>query len=146
MHSTRGHSGRLNVVALAGITLVWALGCQSGPQDISASFPYAAQVGSRYRVDTNELTAYGVYHSLNDRRAANVVELKYFADGSSIAGPEIAFTKKVPPGTVLRVASAWRRMGSVYYRVDVQGWELPLGVPVELAMSDLSSQLFSKIE
>lgn len=129
------------------MALVWILGCQLGTsQDISASFPYATQIGFRYRVDTNELTAYGIYYSLNDRRAANVVRLMYFADGSSIAGPEIAFRKKVPLGTVLKVGSAWRRMGSVYYRVDVEKWELPLGVPVELAMGDLSPNLFSKLD
>lgn len=108
--------------------------CRAGPgEEITSAKPYADLIGARYSV-AEDLYAYGVYESLDDRRVTSI-EL---VPRGRIRGPEFAFRRKVPRGTVIRVLSAWRRFPlmerSVYYLVAVESSDLPQGVPIELQL------------
>jgi len=102
-------------------------------KEITSTRPYADRIGAKYSVVIDDLYAYGVYESLNDRRVS-YIELVPL----NIAGPEFAFRRKVPRGQVIRILSAWRRFPlldrSVYYLVAVENPDLPQGIPVELQL------------
>ena len=64
-------------------------------------------IGARYVVVADDLEAYGVYGSIDDK-IVSFVELIPARPGIS-RGPEIAFRRRVPKGQVIRILSAWRR-------------------------------------
>ena len=108
--------------------------CRGGPgRELTSTKPYADLIGAKYMVVADNLIAYGVYESLNDRRVT-FIELV----PTRIGGPEFAFHRNVPQGTVVRILSAWRRFPlmdrSIYYLVAVENWDLPEGIPVELQL------------
>jgi len=93
-----------------------------------------------------------VYESLNERKLTWVDLIPEL-----IGGPEIAFTRQVPKGQIIRVQSAWRRRSllrtGVYYVVIVEHWDLPDGIPVWLELSrgnegagvDLNEAIYRKL-
>jgi hypothetical protein len=109
--------------------------CQRGlDEDVTAKNPYSDLIGAKYRVVSDEVYAYGVYESLNNRkiRFVDLIPLQ-------IRGPEIAFERPVQKGQVIRIISAWRRSSilrrRVYYVVAVENSNLPDRVPVWLELS-----------
>ena len=119
---------------------VWVLltgaACQVGPgRDISSDAPYADMIGARYTVVVDYLDADGVYGSL-DNRIVTIIGLIPLRPG--ISGSEIAFRRNVPQGTAIRILSAWKRRvlfeSGISYRVEVEGLDLPPGVPIEVEL------------
>ena len=114
------------------------VGCELGPgQEIRSKKPYADVVGAQYSVTSDNLYAYGVYESLNNRTVSYVVLVPALALG----GPEYAFRKTVPKGEILKILSAWQQstlLGlvelRVYYLVELEHSDLPQGVPVRLQL------------
>jgi len=129
-------SGMRDLRAWTGLCAVLALAaCRVAPgEEITSTKPYADLIGTKYRVVADDLYAYGVYESLDDRRVTSI-EL---VPRGRMSGPEFAFRRKVPKGTVIRILSAWRRFPlmerSVYYLVAVESADLPQGIPIELQL------------
>src|SRR4051812_31429391 len=72
-----------------------------GPdRDITSTKPYADLIGAKYSVVADNLIAYGVYDF--DNRTLKFIDLIPLG----IGGPEIAFRRNVPKGTVIRILSA----------------------------------------
>jgi hypothetical protein len=128
-------------------------GCQVGAgEEITSKKPYADLIGAKYGVEGDNLYAYGVYESLNDRKVT-FIELV----PENIAGPEIAFRRRVPKGQIIRILSAWRHFvlfdNGVYYLVAVENSDLPEGIPIRLGLSrgnegvgvDLNPALYKRI-
>jgi hypothetical protein len=133
---------------------VLALGaCRVDPgKEITSTKPYADHIGAKYSVVADNLYAYAVYQSLNDRRVSYVELVP-----RNIGGSEYAFRRQVPKGQVIRILSAWRRFplldSSVYYLVEVENSDLPQGIPVELQLDrgnegadgDLNPAVYRKV-
>ena len=119
------------------VGLVWAgSACAAGPgRDISSVDPYASMIGARYVVVADDLEAYGVYGSIDDR-IVSFVELIPARPG--IGGVEIAFRRRVRKGQIIRILSAWRRFilfeFVVYYRVELENSDLSKGLPARLTL------------
>jgi hypothetical protein len=125
-----GSKRRRALRSLTCLCAVLALaGCQLGSErEITSERPYADFIGARYSVVADDLYAYGVYESLNNR-TLSYVEL---VPPPRIGGPEFAFRKTVPKGQVLRIVSAWRLSTlfslvnvRVYYFVELEHSDLP---------------------
>src|SRR5262249_43780901 len=103
--------------------------------EISSIDPYAGMIGARYVVEADDLDAYGVYESLNNR-ILSFVELIPRRPG--IGGPEIAFRRRVPQSQIIRNLSAWRLFplleSEVYYRVAIEDSDLYRGLPIRLRL------------
>ena len=115
--------------------VVTLVACQFGVhEEVTSRKPYADLIGARYSVVADNLYAYGVYESLNDRtiRFVDLIPLP-------ITGPELAFKQTVPKGRVIKILSAWQHHklleNVVYYVVAVENSDLPKGVPVWLELS-----------
>jgi hypothetical protein len=128
-------------------------GCRLGPdKDLSAKKPYADLIGTEYSVVSDELRAYGVYESLNNR-TRSFVDLVPLPLG----GPEFAFKRPVPKGQIIRILGASQQASPVrtgiYYLVELENWDLPKGVPVRLELSrgnegvgaDLNPSIYRKL-
>jgi hypothetical protein len=125
--------------ASACACMCWAAmavaGCQVGAgEEITSKKPYADVIGATYRVEGDNLYAYGVYESLNDRKVT-FIELV----PENIAGPEIAFRRKILKGQIIRILSAWHHFmlfdNGVYYLAAVENSDLPEGIPIRLGLS-----------
>jgi hypothetical protein len=108
--------------------------CRGGSgAEITSTKPYADFIGAKYSVVADNLSAYGVYESLDDKTISYVTLVPM-----GIAGPEFAFRRNVPKGTVIRILSAWRLFplmeSSVYYLVAVENSDLPQGIPIRLLL------------
>lgn len=111
-------------------------GCSTWPgKEITTTKPYADQIGARYSVVVDDLYAYGVYESLDDKTVVSYVTL---VPHGSVTGPEFAFRRRIPKGQVVRILSAWQLYPlltrSVYYVVAVENADLPQGIPVRLQL------------
>jgi len=128
--------------------------CQFGPdEEITSKKPYSDLIGAKYRVVSDQLRAYGVYESLNNR-TVNFVELVPL----ELGGPEFAYERPVPKGQNIKLLSAWRHSSTlrtrIYYLVAVEHSDLPEGVPVRLELSrgneggdaDLNPSIYNRIE
>lgn len=123
--------------ALALVALVSAsAACTVSSRDVSAEKPYANMIGRRYEVIADHLDAYGVFKEIG-KPELDVVELIALRPG--VGGVEYAFRRNVPKGRVVRIVSARHRPvlfeRGIYYLVEVENWDLPAGIPVELALS-----------
>ena len=92
----------------SGWTMVWSLlvvlatmplvACSEQREDVSHLEPYRSMVGAEFRV-VGDVAAYGIY------RYPQRDEVLYatIIPGVGIAGPEIAYKKNIPKGTVLSI-------------------------------------------
>ena len=82
--------------------------------ELTLTSPYAQVVGTKYRIIA-PVDAYGIYENL-DKKVISYVEL---IPGVGIAGPEVAFRKRIAEGQIITVLSAWRESAllssNVYY-------------------------------
>src|SRR5687767_12686665 len=129
-------SQRRDVRAWTCICVVWMLAaCQVGPgEEITSTKPYADLIGAKYSVVTDNLYAYGVYQSLNNRTISYVQLVPI-----GIGGPEFAFRRNVSKGQVIRILSAWQHFilfaSGVNYLVELENSDLPKGIPIRLGLS-----------
>jgi len=130
---------RVTFVATCAGACLWvsliAAGCRLGPdEDLSSKKPYADLIGAKYAVVSDELRAYGVYESLDDKQLSWVELIPLL-----IRGSELAFTRAVPKGQVIRILSAWQRRSllrpRIFYFVELENSTLAEGVPVKLELS-----------
>ena len=127
----------------SGWTMLWSLlvvfatmplvACSEQREDISRSEQYRSMVGAEFRV-VEAVAAYGIY------RYPQQDEVLYatIIPGVGIAGPEIAYKKDVPKGTVLsiqKVVKIGRLLGSrIDYIVVANNDSLPKDVEVHVEM------------
>jgi hypothetical protein len=122
-------------------------------KEISGTKPYADLIGTTYRVVADDLQAYGIYESLNNR----IVTYVTLIPGVGIGGPEVAFRQPIPKGSELAILSAWTQTiwfdNPVYYVVAVPNVDLPRDVPVQIELFrgnegagvDLNPRIYSKL-
>ena len=128
-------------------------GCSTGaPEDLTSTRPYADLIGLKYSVVSDELYAYGVYDSADNRTLKYVTLVP-----RDLSGPEFAFRKKIPKGQTIRILRAWRHFilldSGVYYEVELEGADLPAAVPIRLGLSrgnagqgaDLNPAVYTKL-
>lgn len=94
--------------------------CGAGPSmEVTSEKPYSELIGRRYAVVTDQLCAYGVFESLKERKVSWVTLVP-----TNIAGPEVAFRRRIPKGQVIKLLSAYRHFvlfeSGVYYVVELQ--------------------------
>jgi hypothetical protein len=144
-----------NVRAWTCLSVVLALAaCQVGPaEEITSTKPYADLIGARYSVVVDNLHAYGVYESLNER----IVSYITLVPPPGADGPEYAFSKPVPKGQVITILSAWKEFiplqSGVYYLVAIENSDLPQGIPIKLKLyrgnegvgADLNPAIYRKL-
>ena len=150
------HRSRLAAVRVGTCVCVMMViaACQFGPdEEITSKKPYSDLIGAEYRVVSDQLHAYGVYESLNNR-TVNFVELVPL----ELGGPEFAYERPVPKGQNIKLLSAWRHSSTlrtrIYYLVALEDSDLPEGVPVRLELSrgneggdaDLNPSIYNRIE
>jgi len=138
------------------LVLVLALaGCEGAPgPEISSTAPYKEFIGAEYRVVGDQLRAFGVYASMDEKTAISYVLLLPFG----IGGREIAFERPVPKGQVFRILSAWREFryfdpSAVYYLVRLADSDLPPNVPIHVRLQgdnagvggDLNPAIFERL-
>lgn len=110
-------------------------GCTSDtPRELTTSVPYAALVGTEYRVVSNDLWAYGVYGDWPEKKVTYITLIP----GVGVAGYEIAFRKRVQAGSTIRIDSVWQRPllldSNVYYEVTVSDADLPGDIPIQIQL------------
>lgn len=102
--------------------------------ELTRTSPYAQIVGTEYRI-VAEVDAYGIYEDL-DKKVISYIEL---IPGVGIAGPEVAFRKRIAKGQKITVLSAWRERkllySDVYYVIALQGADLPPDIQVRIDLS-----------
>ena len=88
-----------NVRAWTPLFIVLALSaCQLGPgKEITSTKPYADLIGEKYSVVADDLYAYGVYESLDDRIVTYITLVPRGASGR-----EYAFRRHIPKGWLLQ--------------------------------------------
>jgi hypothetical protein len=100
--------------------------------ELTLTSPYTQFVGTEYRVIA-DVYAYGIYEDLDNRKVISYVTL---IPGVGIAGPEVAFKKRIAKGQIISILSAWRKRmlldSYVYYVVALQDAEIPHDVQVRI--------------
>ena len=103
-------------------------------EELPSTSPYAKIIGAEYRV-VAEVNAYGIYENM-DRKVVSYVLL---IPGVGIAGPEVAFKRRIAKGQNIKILSAWREhkllSSDVYYLVTSQDTDLPRDVQVRIELS-----------
>jgi hypothetical protein len=103
--------------------------------ELSLTSPYAQVVGARYRI-IEVVNAYGIYQDLDKRKVISYIEL---IPSIRIAGPEVAFEKRINKGNIITVLSAWRKStllsSDVYYVIALQDADLPRDIQVRIELS-----------
>ena len=103
--------------------------------ELTFTSPYANFIGAEYRV-VAEVNAYGIYENLDQRVAPSYITL---IPGVGIAGPEVAFKRRIAKGQNIKILSAWREhtllYNRVYYLVTSQDTDLPRDVQVQIELS-----------
>lgn len=120
------------------VCLIWiaaSSACVEHAQDeLTFTSPYANIIGAEYRI-VAEVNAYGIYKNM-DRKEVSIITL---IPGVGIAGPEVAFEKRIAKGQILRILSAWRERkllsSDVYYLVEFRDADLPRGIPIRIELS-----------
>jgi hypothetical protein len=155
---TKGDARVIGRTTLRGVVcgafLLMMGACSTGPpKEVTSIKPYADIVGSRYQVIADDLYAYGVYKSPNERTIDSVVLVPH----GNIAGREFAFRRLIPKGQVLKIRSAWETFvlfdTGVYYLVDIENENIPRNVPVELELfrnsdggAELNPEIYRKLQ
>ena len=120
------------------VCLIWiaaSSACVEHAQDeLTFTSPYANIIGTKYRT-VAEVNVYGIYKNM-DRKEVSIITL---IPGVGIAGPEVAFEKRIAKGQTIRILSAWRERkllsSDVYYLVEFQDADLPRGIPIQIELS-----------
>lgn len=121
------------------VCLIWLVifsGCvRPTVIELTRTSPYAQIVGTEYRI-VAPVDAYGIYGNLDNRKVISYIEL---IPGVGIAGPEVAFRKRIAKGQKITVLSAWRERkllySDVYYVIALQGADLPPDIQVRIDLS-----------
>lgn len=113
-----------------------SLGAACGTREVTSQSAYSNFIGARYSVVSDDLYAYGIWKSLNERPGP--LEAVYLVP-MEIGGIEISFKKPVPTGQVFRIVSAWQQLPfmDTYYLVTIDNDPagiFPAGVPVKLEL------------
>ena len=117
------------------ILLIAVSGCSKPTViDLTLTKPYAQLVGAEYRLIT-EVDAYGIYENL-DRKKISFIE---FIPGVGIAGPEVAFKKRIAKGQIITILSAWQERklfhSDVYYVIALREGSLPRDIQLRIGLS-----------
>ena len=123
-------------LAWCDLLLLVCLGCNQGAhKDLSTTAPFSDLIGAEYRVLVDDLYAYGVYGDYPDKSAVTDVVL---IPGVGVGGPEFAFKKPVPKGTIIRIQSVWRQPmlfdSGVYFIVKLDASDSAAGTPTHLEL------------
>lgn len=102
--------------------------------ELTFTTPYANIIGTEYRT-VAEVNAYGIYKNL-DKKEVSFITL---IPGVGIAGPEVAFVRKIAKGQYIKILSAWRKHkllnDDVYYVVALQDTDSPRDVQIQIELS-----------
>jgi hypothetical protein len=121
--------------------------------DLTLKKPYANVIGTEYRI-VGEVDAYGIYEDLNHKTVSYITLIS----GVGIAGPEVAFKRRIAEGRNFEILSAWREnklLGSdIYYLVSIPNSELPQGIQIRLELSrgngmengEINPRLYEKLD
>jgi hypothetical protein len=121
--------------------------------ELTQTSPYAQVVGTQYRI-IEAVDAYGIYQDL-DKKVISYIEL---IPGVGIAGPEVAFTKRINKGKIITVLSAWRKStllsSDAYYVIELQEADLPRNIQIRIELSrgnegggaELNQRVYEKIK
>jgi hypothetical protein len=122
-----------------GISVIAVLAaCGQAPtQELTAKKPYTDLVGAEYRVVADDLYAYGICANWPDDKTLTFTDV---IPGVGIGGHYVAFRRRVPLGTIIRIAGVWRRLYLVdgpviFYVVALDGVDLPKDAPIEVELS-----------
>lgn len=138
------------------VCLIWLTvfsGCaKPNVVELTQTNPYAQVVGTQYRI-IEAVDAYGIYQDL-DKKVISYIEL---IPGVGIAGPEVAFKKRIKKGQIITVLRAWREStllsSNVYYVIALQDADLPHDIQVRIELSsgnegvgaELNKSVYEKI-
>jgi hypothetical protein len=138
------------------VCLIWLIvfsGCAGSAEiDLTLTNPYAQVVGNEYRI-VAPVDAYGIYEDL-DKKVITYITL---IPGVGIAGPEVAFKKRISKGQKIKILSAWRERkllhSNVYYIISLQQADIPNGIKIRIDLSrgnegvgaELNNNIYEKI-
>lgn len=118
---------------LAVFTTTLLVACDEQREDVSYLEPYRSMVGAKFRVG-DDVAAYGIYRYPQ----RDAVVYATIIPGVGIAGPEVAYKKQIPKGTILSIQKVVRigeLMGSrIDYIVVVENDVVPNSVELRLEM------------
>lgn len=143
-----------HISQFVGLVLLTVLGGCAKPNvvELTQINPYAKVVGTQYRI-IEVVHAYGIYQDL-DKKVISYIEL---IPGVGIAGPEVAFKKRIKKGQIITVLSAWREStllsSDIYYVIAPQDADLPHDIQVRIELSsgnegvgaELNQRIYEKI-
>lgn len=116
--------------AILLIALMSSVGCQD--TDLSSSDKYASVIGAEFRTKT-DLFALGVYGETATKELGSVR-----LSAVQQSGPEVAFRRPVPKGSIVRVLKVRKRFipfeNGLEFVVRVDGVDLPNGVELILPL------------
>lgn len=102
--------------------------------ELTFTNPYSNIIDAEYRI-IGEVNAYGIYE-MPDRKVVSYITL---IPGVGIAGPEVAFKRRITKGQKIKILSAWLDRSllhdDVYYVVTFQDTDLPRDVQVRIKLS-----------
>ena len=121
------------------VCLIWltvSSGCaKPNVVELTLTNPYDQIVGNEYRI-ISAVDAYGIYEDLDNRKVISYITL---IPGVGIAGPEVAFKKRIAKGQIIKVLSAWRERkllhSDIYYVIVLQDTDLPRNIEVRIELS-----------
>jgi hypothetical protein len=123
---------------LCNICLLGVLcGCApTNTEDLSATVRFANSIGAEFQLKS-DVDAYGIYIDLNERKVAYISVIF----GYGISGPEVAFKRLIPKGTILKVLYAKRNeifffRAKPFLEVTTSGSLFPSGIPIRIAITD----------
>lgn len=138
------------------VCLIWLIvfsGCGGAAEiDLTLTNPYAQVVGNEYHT-VAAVDAYGIYEDL-DKKVISYITL---IPGVGIAGPEVAFKKRISKGQKIKILSAWRERkllhSNVYYIISLQDADIPNGIKIRIDLSrgnegvgaELNNSIYEKI-
>jgi hypothetical protein len=140
-------------LGISAIAVLAACG-QAPTQELTAKKPYADLVGAEYRVVAEDLYAYGIRADWPDDKTLTFTDL---IPGVGIGGHYIAFRRRVPPGTIVRIVGVRRRLyfidgPVIFYVVATDSVDLPKDAPIEVELSrgngkgtELNPSVYAKV-
>src|SRR3989338_2011869 len=120
--------------------------------ELTFTAPYANIIGNEYRTIA-EVNAYGIYNNLYKKEVSFITLIP----GVGIAGPEVAFKRKIAKGQKIKILGAWRKhkflTDDVYYYVALQDTDSPRDIQIQIELSrgnegadaELNSGVYEKL-